>query len=80
MLRADRLVFGDDQAEGLCDVLGEPWWGQSWTAISKVRAGRVWVLEAWVLDLERVGAMVVGSFILPRGPLAHRQLVSLGAA
>src|SRR5208282_3833807 len=50
--------------------------GQSWRAISKVRAWRVSRLGE---DLERLEAILKNLF-LRRGPLAHRQRVPLGAA
>src|SRR5271165_5389009 len=53
-----------------------PSWGQSWRAISKVRAWRVSRLGE---DLERLEAIWENLF-LRRGPLAHRQRVPLGAA
>src|SRR5271167_2843120 len=54
-----------------------PWWGQSWAAVSKAMGVRVSRLGA---DLERFVAISKILLILRRGPLAHRQLVSLGAA
>src|SRR5271166_1340024 len=53
-----------------------PSWGQSWRAISKVRAWRVSRLGE---DLERLEAILENLF-WRRGPLAHRQRVPLGAA
>src|SRR5271169_1730846 len=53
-----------------------PSWGQSWRAISKVRAWRVSRLGE---DLERLEA-ISENLLLRRGPLAHRQRVPLGAA
>ena len=55
VLGADGFVFGDDEAEGLGDVSATPWWGQSWTAVSKVTGVRVSRLGA---DLERFVAIV----------------------
>src|SRR5271166_5825725 len=53
-----------------------PSWGQSWRAISKVRAWRVSRLGE---DLERLEAILENLF-WRRGPLAHRQRVPFGAA
>ena len=58
-------------------VSATPWWGQSWAAVSKVTGVRVSRLGA---DLERFVAIVKILLVLRRGPLAHGQFVSLGAA
>src|SRR5208337_1149643 len=62
--------------KALATFSATPSWGQSWRAISKVRAWRVSRLGE---DLERLEAILENLF-WRRGPLAHRQRVPLGAA